>query len=494
MYMMAAGVVGNRYGEDTRPSDTGTNVLFTANGSPPATGEVSVDGVSNTVNVGRGLYLSPWVPSTEAVGEIKILMGTLPAEYGRAAGAFTNIVIKSGTNSLHGSLYEYFRNSALDANLFFQRGAGQQLVPYGANNYVDAVGGIISIPKLKHGRNRTFFLFNYEGAKEGNGQGPRLSVPTAKMRRGDFSEFAGALYDPFSVRTISGVPTRDPIPGNQIPVSMQDPVAQKIMAYWHVANNPNVNPATPWVNNYVQSSKWPQTRDVWILKFDHKLTKKNDMFVRMNVGDAFFNFNYDFPGIATPGRNVVHRPNKGIAIDDTYLITPSTVLDFRLGYAYGKEQQQPFSANLDLASLGFPSAYIQGAQFQNFPTITATGFETLVGGVGWKEQPGYNFSFQSNLSHQTGRPVLKTGVQFNLLRGNFLSVTNPSGTFSFAPAQTGGPRADTPNANTGPAMASFLLRYGSGGSVDSSNSVLIQNFYTGLYLHRVYQGNSRPTF
>jgi Carboxypeptidase regulatory-like domain len=81
MYMMAAGVVGNRYGEDTRPSDTGTNVLFTANGSPPATGEVSVDGVSNTVNVGRGLYLSPWVPSTEAVGEIKILMGTLPAEY-----------------------------------------------------------------------------------------------------------------------------------------------------------------------------------------------------------------------------------------------------------------------------------------------------------------------------------------------------------------------------------------------------------------------------
>ncbi|MDQ6705408.1 MAG: carboxypeptidase-like regulatory domain-containing protein, partial [Acidobacteriota bacterium] len=90
LYMAAAGVVGNRYGEDTRPSDTGTNVLFTANGAPPATGEVSVDGVSNTVNVGRGLYLSPWVPATAAVGEVKLLMGTLPAEYGRAAGVFTN--------------------------------------------------------------------------------------------------------------------------------------------------------------------------------------------------------------------------------------------------------------------------------------------------------------------------------------------------------------------------------------------------------------------
>ena len=83
LYMAAPGVVGNRYWEDTRPSDTGTNVLFTANGSPPATGEVSVDGVSNTVNVGRGLFLSPWVPSMDGVAEVKLLMGTLPAEYGR---------------------------------------------------------------------------------------------------------------------------------------------------------------------------------------------------------------------------------------------------------------------------------------------------------------------------------------------------------------------------------------------------------------------------
>ncbi|HWS96179.1 MAG TPA: carboxypeptidase regulatory-like domain-containing protein, partial [Candidatus Methylomirabilis sp.] len=131
LYTLANGVVGNRYFDDTRPSDTGTNVLFTANGAPVASGEVSVDGVSNTVNVGRGLYLSPWVPASDAVNEVKLLMGTLPAEYGRAAGAFTNVVIKSGTNDLHGSLYEFFRNSALDANLFFQRGLGQNLTPYG---------------------------------------------------------------------------------------------------------------------------------------------------------------------------------------------------------------------------------------------------------------------------------------------------------------------------------------------------------------------------
>ena len=110
MYNLVSGVVGQRYFEDVRPSDTGSNVLFTANGAPMASGDVAVDGVANTANVGRGLSLSPWVPPTDAASEFKMQMGTLPAEYGRSGGTFSNIVIKSGTNQLHGSLYEHFRN------------------------------------------------------------------------------------------------------------------------------------------------------------------------------------------------------------------------------------------------------------------------------------------------------------------------------------------------------------------------------------------------
>ena len=493
LYMAAAGVVGNRYLEDTRPTDTGTNVLYTANGSPPATGEVSVDGVSNTVNVGRGLYLSPWVPSTAAVGEIKMLLGTLPAEYGRAAGVFTNIVIKSGTNDLHGALYEYLRNSAVDANLFFQRGLGQKLVPYGANLFGGTIGGPIVIPKLYDGRNRTFFFFSYEGAREGNGQGPLISVPTPKMRQGDFSEFSGAIYDPFSVHTVNGAPMRDPLPGNIVPISLQDPVGQKIMNFWPLPNNPNVNRATPWVNNYVLGSKWPTRNNVWITKFDHRLSDKHQLFVRTNTGTGFFNFNYDFPGLATPGRNVVHRPNKGVAVDDTYLISPRTVLDTRIGLTYGKEEQQPFSAGFDLASLGFPQSFINATQFKNFPNIGVSGFETLEGGVGWKEQPGYNYSLQSSLTMQRGKHLLKTGVQFNLLRGNFISNTYPSGNFSFSQSQTGGPRADTPTPGTGLATASLLLGYASGGSVESDTGVSVQNFYAGVFFQDDYRVTSKLT-
>lgn len=77
------------------------------------------------------------------------------------------------------------------------------------------------------------------------------------------------------------------------------------------------------VGNYVQGSKWPTSLTVWVLKFDHKIGDKDQMYVRRNKGGGFFNFNYDSPGLATPGRNVVHRPNQGLAIDEVHLFSPS---------------------------------------------------------------------------------------------------------------------------------------------------------------------------
>ena len=489
IYNLTPGVVGNRYLEDVRPSDTGSNVLFSANGAPIASGDIAVDGVTNTVNVGRGLSLSPWVPSTEAVAEMKMILGTIPAEYGRAGGYFTNIVIKSGTNDIHGSAYENLRNSAMDANLFFPRGRGQKLVPYGAHTFGFSVGGPIVFPKLYNGRNRSFFFFNYEGGREGNGQSTTSSVPTAKMRRGDFSEVAVPIYNPFSVRQVNGVPTRDPFPGNIIPDSLQDPVARKIMALWPLPNNPNVSAATPWVQNFIQGSKWPQSRDAYVMKFDHQFSPNHQTFTRLNIGDAFFNFNYDFDGIATPGRNVVHRPNKGLAFNDTYLISPETTLDTRIGYAFGKEQQRPYSNGYDLGSLGLPASFINNVQSSAIPTIRVTSFQGLAGS-GYKEQPGYTYSLQSNLSMHRGRHLFKTGAEGRLLRGNYLTNDNPAGNFTFSQTATGGPRADTPQA--GFAMASFLTGYGTG-FIDNNTGVSIQNIYYGIYFQDDFRVNTKLT-
>jgi hypothetical protein len=491
MYNLVPGVVGQRFFEDVRPSDTGSNVLFTANGAPMASGDIAVDGVANTANVGRGLSLSPWVPPTDAVAEFKMQMGTLAAEYGRSGGTFSNIVIKSGSNALHGSLYEYFRNSVLDANQFFPRGRGIPLTPYGVNVYGGSVGGPVFFPKLYDGRNRTFFFFNYEGSHEGQGQGPTLSMPTAKMRGGDFSEVTAPIYDPFSVRTISGVPTRDPFPGNIIPTAKLDPVARNITKYWPTANRPSPNAATPWVQNFTQNSKWPTSRNGIVMKFDHQLSSKHQTFARYNDGEAFFNFNYNFDGIATQGRNVVRRPFWGIAVNDTYLISPRTTLDTRIGYTTGGEKQRPYSYPFDLASLGFPASFVSSVQANAFPTIRITGIEGLAGS-GYREQIGHTYSLQSSVSMQRGKHLFKTGGEGRLIRGNFLTNNNPSGNFSYAQGSTGGPRADTPVASSGFAMASFMLGYGSG-FIDYETGVSVQNVYYGFYLQDDYRVTPRLT-
>ncbi|MGH9671946.1 MAG: carboxypeptidase-like regulatory domain-containing protein, partial [Bryobacteraceae bacterium] len=244
MFTLATGVVNNRYGEDTRANDTITNVSYSANGAPMASGDVSVDGVANTVNVNRGVNISQWVPAVDAVGEFKLQTGTLPAEYGRSGGSFMNIVIKSGTNDLHGTLYEFLRNAALDANSFYNNRAGQRLARYGSNTYGFTIGGPIYFPKLYDGRSRTFFFYSFEGSREGNGLTNLLNVPTDKMRSGDFSEFSGTIYNPFSGRTVNGVPTRDPLPGNMLPQSLQDPVGRNIMTYYPTANIAGPNRAT----------------------------------------------------------------------------------------------------------------------------------------------------------------------------------------------------------------------------------------------------------
>ena len=354
MFTLAPGVVTNRYAEDTRPNDTATNVSFAANGSPTTSSDVTVDGAINTVNVNRGLNISAWVPAVDSVAEFKLESGVLPAEYGRSAGTMMNIVIKSGTNDLHGSLYYFHQNSALNANNFFSRGSGQDLTPFASNNLGETIGGPVYLPHLYDGRNRTFWFFSHESSRQGNGAGNTSSVPTARMRQGDFSEVGSPIYDPFSVSTASGIPTRVPFAGNIIPASRQDPVATKMMEYFPQPNTASASPAQQWVRNFTFSYKWPRNFDMYVAKVDHQFRQKWNTFFRVNKGSGFFNFPYEFDGVATPGRNIVTRPHLGFSWGNNVLISPRTTLDVRVGYAYGKERNRPGRTVLISAPLVFP--------------------------------------------------------------------------------------------------------------------------------------------
>jgi hypothetical protein len=480
MFTLTPGVVNNRYGEDTRPNDTITNVLFSANGAPVAATDVFVDGIANTVNVNRGVNISQWVPAVDSIGEFKLEVGTLSAEYGRSGGSMTNMAIKSGTNQLRGTLYEFFRNSSLDANQFFARGQGRKLAAYGANTYGVAVGGPILIPKLYNGKNRTFWFTNFEGAREGNAIDFTGSVPTSRMRSGDFGEVSVPIYDPFSVASVNGVPTRTPFAGNVIPAARQDPVAQKVVGFYPTATRV-VNPTSPWVNNFNFSGKWPRNYNMFAVKVDHQVNQKYNTFVRLNYGTALLIFPFQFDGIATDGRNVVNRPHFGVSWGNTFLLSSSRTLDIRTGYARAKEDNKPYSAGFDLAALGFPQSYINGVQNRAFPNIRATGFMNLAGS-GLVVDPGYTYTLQPTLAEQRGRHFIRYGVDLRLLYGNFFRNLNGSGIYSFGNAWTNGPRADTPVANSGFPMASLLIGTPVSGSIDQNTGVSILNKYYGFFV------------
>jgi hypothetical protein len=418
MFTLTPGVVNNRYGEDTRPNDTITNILFSANGAPVAATDVFVDGVANTINVNRGVNISGWVPAVDSIGEFKLEVGSLSAEFGRSGGSMTNIAVKSGTNQLHGSLYEFFRNSKLDANQYFARGQGRNLAAFGANTYGFAVGGPVMIPKLYDGRNRTFWFTNFEGSKEGNAIDFIGSSPTAKMRTGDFSEVAQPIYDPFSTDTISGVPTRTPFASNVIPASRQDPAAQKLISFYPTPNRTAPNASQPWVNNFQFSGKWPRNYNMIAVKLDHQLSEKYTFFFRVNYGTALLILPFQFDGLATDGRNVVNRPNFGISWGSTFLLSPRRTLDIRVGYARAKEDNKPWSEGFDLSGIGFPASFVNSLQSQAFPLMRVNGFMNLAGS-GLINDPGYTYTLQPSFSEQRGKHLLRYGADLRLLYGNF---------------------------------------------------------------------------
>jgi hypothetical protein len=491
MFTLTPGVVNNRYGEDTRPNDTITNVLFSANGAPVAATDVFVDGTANTINVNRGVNISQWVPAVDSIAEFKLEVGTVPAEFGRSGGSVTNIVIKSGTNKFTGTMYNFLRNSALDANLYFARGSNRPLAAFSANTFGVATGGPVWFPKLYDGRNRTFWFASFEGAREGNGLDRTDSVPTARMRSGDFSEVAQPVFDPFSVANVGGAPTRMPFAGNIVPAARQDSVARNIMSFWPNSNRPPSNPAQPWVQNFQFSAKWPRNYNMLTAKIDHQFSQSHNTFFRLNYGTALLVFPHEFDGIASPGRNVVNRPHFGLAWGNTILLSSRTTVDLRLGFAQAKEDNQPWSGGFDLSSLGFPSPYLNLVQRRAFPTIRVTGFQGLAGSP-LIVDPGYTYTVQANLAQQRGRHVLKYGTDLRLLYGNFFRNTNPSGSFSYSNAWSNGPRADTPAGNTGFPMASFLMGLG-GGSLESNTGVSILNKYYALFLQDDFRVNTKLT-
>src|SRR5439155_12516653 len=233
--VLVAGVNYNAQAIYLRPFDNGALADWSMNGGQNRNNEFLLDGAPNNANQGGNNIA--YVPPADAVEEFKIQTNSYDAQYGRTAGGVVNMSLKSGTNSFHGSGYEFYRRKWLDANSFLLNSRNSPKVQHYLDQYGFSVTGPVRIPGLYDGKNKTFFAFTGEKYREGTPAPLFSTVPTEAMRRGDFSGLVDAqgrqiiVYDPATGRDVNGVWTRDPFAGNQIPSNRFDPLAVKLLQY-----------------------------------------------------------------------------------------------------------------------------------------------------------------------------------------------------------------------------------------------------------------------
>src|SRR5881409_1568682 len=271
----------------------------------------TLDGVENTdVNFNTYVFL----PSIDALQEFKVQTGIFPAEFGRATTQI-NVSTKSGTNQFHGTVFEFLRNDKLDARQYAF--AGERLrEPLKWNQYGFALGGPVWLPKIYNGKDRLFFMSNFEGFKERRLRRQLFTVPSVKMRNGDFSEVSTPIYDPLN-RT-------QRFSGNVIPRDRFHPVSVKLMEEFYPA--PNLNPGlVPF--NYESTLNRFADKDQFIQRIDFVESSSSSWFGRYSWGSES-EVNPIFYKNASRIWTTVHQA----MFSNTRILSPSKVNEFRAGY------------------------------------------------------------------------------------------------------------------------------------------------------------------
>lgn len=458
---------------------------FSTDGGGNYQNEFTIDGISNIYSDGTQPRVA-FSPPQSSVAEFKVQTTTFDATVGHTLGSVVNVSTKSGTNQLHGDLHEWLRNSVFDAPTIFQNRAGQKIPPYTDNRYGVSAGAPVIIPHLYNGRNRTFWSFTWEANKFGDPNNSQVStVPTAKMRQGDFSELLALgssyqLYDPFStVANANGTYTRTPFAGNIIPQNRLDPVGLKIINTWPL---PNQAGTSDYRQNFFLASK--ALEDYWttIWRVDHSFSDKHRVFLRMHRDYWQENKNHFF-GDNISGL-ILNRINRGIAFDDVYTLTPSFLINFRYGLTHQEFPEQRTSRGFNLSSLGFSPALtsLVNPDLATFPNVQAGGASQL---AQWESGDGSTssliHSFVLNLTKLVGNHTIKFGPEFRLeneFRNRYNLDVSPQLVFNTTYVRASDSAATQPY---GGELASLLLGIPAG-SMGRTASYAERDKYYALYI------------
>ena len=486
LVLLAPGIVGATGG-----------VSFISNGVRNNSAEVLMDGAALTsIEQNGGITDLKYTPTTDVVEEMKVQTNFFSAEFGNTGGTVINMVSKSGTNDLHGVGYFYRRDAAMNANNWFANSRNSPLADSYRNWYGGTMGGPVYLPKLYNGRNRTFFFVDTDYYKQLSATTSTGSVPTARQLTGDFSDTRLAngnlvpIYDPYNTFVnSSGAVMRNPLAGNIIPLSRQNPIAQAFDKYFPAPTSEGN--AFTHANNWFAQGSTPASDHKIDAKIDHNISDKQRFSSRYSV-------DWSANGVANLTGNISHNGNPGIARSQNFIMdytrtqNASTVIALRAGILRVKSIRDPLSTGFDATTLGLPAYMTAATGTKNFPNYSAQYRAMGVGGYAIIHRYEDLYQYLGSVTKMIGGHTIKAGAEFRKLHLNYFQPNLPGGGFSFNRKQTG-VNPLTSSSSQGDGLASALLGFGNGGSVSIDYPTAQSAGYAGAYVNDDWRITRRLT-
>jgi len=458
---------------------------FSASGGRNVSSEILVDGSSQIV---MGYNQPAYVPNPDAVQEFKVQTNNLSAEIGRTGGAVVNVVSRAGTKEFHGALFEFLRNDAFDAADFFANLNDRPKSALRYNQFGGTLGGPLFTPRFGEGgpafnrdRDRTFFFFSYEGLRRTIGSNTFFTVPTAKMKQGDFSEIDAQIYDPL---TTNAQGRRTAFAGKRIAPNRINPVAAKILDFYPEPNLPGIT------NNYFSQAATRAGDNNYSVRVDRIISPRQNFFGRFSMSNFRNDLANHYGNLASPNAGVDNSRNRSISLDDNYTVG-GWVLHGNYGYAYHANPRVSTTDDFNLASLGFPGAIQDYAQFRIFPRIEPAGYGALGGDATWIIGNRFEtHTLTGDVSKAFGNHLVKTGGVYRINRVSNFRPNAPSGLYTFNEAFT----REVFNGNTGGhPIASMLLGAMAGGRIQSEPALALQVLYGAVFAQDDWRVTNRLT-
>lgn len=442
--------------------NTGTGPIV--NGGRSNTTAILFDGQDTRNN---STLDNAYTPPQETVQEVRFITNSFSAEYGRSAGGVLAAAGKTGTNQLHGSAYDYFKNDKLNANSWSNNTNNVVRGRQRHNEYGFSVSGPVLIPKVYNGRNKTFFFFNWEEVNDHGVSTPAAQVPTALQKAGNFSQTftsSGALitiYDPMTTVADASQKSgwgRAPFPGNVIPSNRIDPISKNVISYYP---DPTLAISPTIQNNWSQNFGLITHQNRYFTRADQNFGNKNRLFFRFGYQTAPRTSPYTniaFPGETTNGGGNQQSIAYSYSLSDTHTFSPNLVGEFRFGYTRSIIKLTPLSVGFDITKLGLPQYLKNSSADAIFPyftiaDLTAVGPQRASHDVDAESTP----ELQTHFTWLKNSHAIKTGYDMLFCQFNTFRPDYPSGTFDYSRAYTQGPDPATATATAGYGLATMLL-------------------------------------